>query len=123
MAELSGDFRQTEESMKWHFRQESGCQVVEDDLQGKSGCRQSFVAETPKEQVARFCLDAEDIRQLSRWVARIEAHYGHPLDAEWAQVCSSTTTEMLRSPQAQKSDAVEEAAEWHLRTLAMPAVQ
>ena len=40
---------------------------------------------TPEHRRDRFVLGDDDIVRLARWAARIEAHYGFPMDVEWAQ--------------------------------------
>ncbi|HEY8595953.1 MAG TPA: phosphoenolpyruvate synthase [Devosiaceae bacterium] len=40
---------------------------------------------TSKAERARFVLDDGDILALARWAATIEAHYGCPMDMEWAK--------------------------------------
>ncbi len=40
--------------------------------------------DTPPEKARRLCLDDASVLELARWVKRIEAHYGHPVDVEWA---------------------------------------
>ena len=40
---------------------------------------------TSKAERAAFVLDDKDILQLARWARRIEAHYGCPMDMEWAK--------------------------------------
>ena len=40
---------------------------------------------TSKAERARFVLDDADILQLARWASTIEAHYGRPMDMEWAK--------------------------------------
>ncbi len=40
---------------------------------------------TPPEQQARFTLSDAEVLQLARWALRIEAHYGRPMDIEWAK--------------------------------------
>lgn len=40
---------------------------------------------TSKAERAQFVLDDADILQLARWAATIEAHYGRPMDMEWAK--------------------------------------
>jgi pyruvate,water dikinase len=42
------------------------------------------IVDTPKRDAARFCLNDDQIVRLARWVTAIEAHYGHPVDTEWA---------------------------------------
>ena len=46
--------------------------------------RTRIVGTTPAERDA-FVLDDADILQLARWAAAIEAHYGRPMDMEWAR--------------------------------------
>ena len=40
---------------------------------------------TSKAERAAFVLDDQDILTLSRWASVIEAHYGQPMDMEWAK--------------------------------------
>jgi pyruvate,water dikinase len=40
---------------------------------------------TPKADRARFCLTDEDVLELAGYACTIEAHYGHPMDMEWAK--------------------------------------
>ena len=40
---------------------------------------------TSKAERARFVLNDADILQLARWAVTIEAHYGRPMDMEWAK--------------------------------------
>jgi pyruvate, water dikinase len=40
---------------------------------------------TPKEDRARFCITDEDALELARCALAIEAHYGRPMDIEWAK--------------------------------------
>jgi pyruvate,water dikinase len=40
--------------------------------------------ETTADERARFVLDDARVLELARWCARIEAHYGCPMDIEWA---------------------------------------
>ena len=40
---------------------------------------------TPKDDRARFCLSDEDALELTRSALAIEAHYGRPMDIEWAK--------------------------------------
>ncbi len=39
----------------------------------------------PEEDRRRFCLSDEDVQELARQALRIEAHYGRPMDIEWAK--------------------------------------
>jgi len=43
-----------------------------------------YVSTTPEERI-RFVLDDTDILTLGRWASTIEAHYGRPMDMEWAK--------------------------------------
>ena len=43
-----------------------------------------YVRTTPEERI-RFVLDDSDILTLGRWASAIEAHYGRPMDMEWAK--------------------------------------
>ncbi len=40
---------------------------------------------TPKVDRARFCLTDDDVLELAGSAIAIEAHYGHPMDMEWAK--------------------------------------
>jgi pyruvate,water dikinase len=40
---------------------------------------------TPKSDRARFCLTDEDVLELAGYACTIEAHYGRPMDMEWAR--------------------------------------
>ena len=40
---------------------------------------------TPKADRARFCLTDEDVLELAGYACTIEAHYGRPMDMEWAK--------------------------------------
>ncbi len=40
---------------------------------------------TSMEERASFVLSDDEILQLARWAARIERHYGRPMDVEWAK--------------------------------------
>ena len=40
---------------------------------------------TPKSDRARFCLTDEDVLELAGYACTIEAHYGRPMDIEWAK--------------------------------------
>lgn len=43
-----------------------------------------YVSTTPEERI-RLVLDDSDILTLGRWASAIEAHYGRPMDMEWAK--------------------------------------
>lgn len=45
----------------------------------------SKLVETPEEDRNRFVLNDDEIVQLARWACAIEAHYGVPMDMEWAK--------------------------------------
>ena len=40
---------------------------------------------TPEVDRARFCLDDADVLELADCAVRIEQHFGHPMDIEWAK--------------------------------------
>ncbi|OBH51032.1 phosphoenolpyruvate synthase [Mycobacterium sp. E2479] len=40
---------------------------------------------TPKSDRARFCITDEDVLELAGYACTIEAHYGRPMDMEWAK--------------------------------------
>ncbi|MFO7855518.1 MAG: PEP/pyruvate-binding domain-containing protein [Paracoccaceae bacterium] len=50
-----------------------------------SGKSQTTLVDTSEEEGSSFVLDDEEILQLARWAAEIEAHYGQPMDMEWAK--------------------------------------
>ena len=41
--------------------------------------------ETSSQERGRFVLEDDEILQLGRWASTIEAHYGKPMDMEWAK--------------------------------------
>jgi len=41
--------------------------------------------DTPRRDRRRFVLDDDEVLQLARWACAIEAHYGRPMDMEWAK--------------------------------------
>ncbi|VAX06907.1 Phosphoenolpyruvate synthase [hydrothermal vent metagenome] len=41
--------------------------------------------DVPEEQRSRFCINDEDIEELSRQAVIIEQHYGRPMDVEWVK--------------------------------------
>lgn len=51
---------------------------------GADGTATRNVATTPEERAAFVLSDAEII-ELARWACEIEAHYGRPMDMEWAK--------------------------------------
>lgn len=40
---------------------------------------------TPKADRGRYCIDDEDVLVLADYAIKIERHYGHPMDMEWAK--------------------------------------
>jgi len=63
---------------------------------GRHGARPRTV-QVPPAKRQRFVLDDERILQLARWAARIEAHYGRPMDMEWAVDGESGETFILQA--------------------------
>ncbi|MDA7087920.1 phosphoenolpyruvate synthase [Pseudomonas sp. SA3-5] len=67
--------------------------IIEKKLGGKSlkmlyatGAEQATRnVPTSKAERAAFVLDDQEILQLARWACTIEAHYGMPMDMEWAK--------------------------------------
>jgi pyruvate, water dikinase len=45
----------------------------------------SKLVDTSKKERASFVLDDEEVLKLGRWACAIEAHYGQPMDIEWAK--------------------------------------
>ena len=69
------------------------CPILEKTLGAKAGktiyatggsARTSSVVTTNKEREA-FVLSDQEILQLARWAVAVEAHYGRPMDMEWAK--------------------------------------
>lgn len=50
----------------------------------RRGAQPKIVA-TAKRERASFVLDDDEVLQLARWACTIEAHYGQPMDMEWAK--------------------------------------
>jgi pyruvate,water dikinase len=50
-----------------------------------AGRRALKTVSTAKSEQHKFVLDDDEIMTLARWAARIEAHYGQPMDIEWAK--------------------------------------
>ncbi len=50
-----------------------------------SGDQRVKTVETPRRERRRFVLTDAEILQLARWACTIEAHYGRPMDMEWAR--------------------------------------
>ncbi len=42
-------------------------------------------AEVKKNDREKFCISDNDVIKLAQWAVKIEEHYGHPMDIEWAQ--------------------------------------
>ena len=40
---------------------------------------------TPKADRERYCITDEDVLELADYAIKIEAHYGRPMDMEWAK--------------------------------------
>ncbi|WP_407950404.1 phosphoenolpyruvate synthase [Parvibaculum sp.] len=67
--------------------------IIEKALGGKAlkmlyasgGERATRNVPTSKAERASFVLDDQEILQLARWACTIEAHYGIPMDMEWAK--------------------------------------
>jgi len=51
----------------------------------KGGKQTTRNKETPKTKRRSFVLSDDEILQLARWAARIEEHYGKPMDMEWGR--------------------------------------
>ncbi|MBU0590513.1 MAG: phosphoenolpyruvate synthase [Gammaproteobacteria bacterium] len=45
----------------------------------------SRLVKTSKQERASFVLSDDEVLQLARWATMIEAHYGQPMDMEWAK--------------------------------------
>ncbi len=50
-----------------------------------SGRQALKTVSTAKADQQKFVLDDDEIMTLARWAARIETHYGQPMDIEWAK--------------------------------------
>jgi len=50
-----------------------------------AGKSQTKLVDTSEEERSSFLLNDDEILQLGRWAAQIEAHYGQPMDMEWAK--------------------------------------
>ena len=67
--------------------------VLEKTLGGKAqkmiysrgGDATSMLKETSKKERSTFVLSDAEVLQLARWACAIEAHYGQPMDMEWAK--------------------------------------
>ncbi len=49
------------------------------------GKSKTELVDTSREEQARYVLDDDEVLQLGRWASAIEAHYGQPMDMEWAK--------------------------------------
>lgn len=54
-------------------------------IYGRAGDRPSKLVDTPAKQRGSFVLSDDEVLQLARWACAIEAHYGLPMDIEWAK--------------------------------------
>lgn len=67
--------------------------IIEKSLGGKqkkmiyahSGSAATKLVDTNKKERSTFVLSDDEILQLARWACAIEAHYGQPMDMEWAK--------------------------------------
>jgi pyruvate,water dikinase len=59
--------------------------IVGKKLGGKARKMTSKLVATSKAQRAAFVLADDEVLQLARWACAIEAHYGQPMDMEWAK--------------------------------------
>ena len=58
--------------------------VLADGSTGTDGAT-TTIEPTPEVDRGRFCLDDADVLELADTAMRIEAHFGHPMDIEWAK--------------------------------------
>ena len=54
-------------------------------IYAKGGSRRTRTVDTSRRDRAAFVLTEAEIVALARWAAKIEAHYGRPMDMEWAK--------------------------------------
>jgi len=59
--------------------------IVGKKLGGKAAKMTSRLVPTRRSERASFVLDDDEVLQLARWACAIEAHYGVPMDMEWAK--------------------------------------
>jgi len=45
----------------------------------------TLTVQTTRKERESFVLSDDEILQLGRWAATVEAHYGHAMDMEWAK--------------------------------------
>lgn len=69
------------------------CPIIEKTLGSKAqkmiyaegGSRRTRLVDTTARERRAFVLDDEDLLELGRWARIVEAHYGRPMDMEWAK--------------------------------------
>ncbi len=54
-------------------------------IYARGGTTTSKLVDTSEKERSSFVLKDEEILQLARWACAIEAHYGQPMDMEWAK--------------------------------------
>ena len=54
-------------------------------IYSRGGDATSMLKETSKKERSTFVLSDAEVLQLARWACAIEAHYGQPMDMEWAK--------------------------------------
>ncbi|TXN28816.1 phosphoenolpyruvate synthase [Lacisediminihabitans profunda] len=54
-------------------------------IYAEGGSARTRMVDTKVRERESFVLKDEEIVQLGRWAALVEAHYGHPMDMEWAK--------------------------------------
>ncbi|HRY36426.1 MAG TPA: phosphoenolpyruvate synthase [Candidatus Magasanikbacteria bacterium] len=59
-----------------------GSKEVKLVYQKEGGTKQAIVDKKDRE---KFCLNDKDVLLLASWAMKIEDHYGHPMDIEWAR--------------------------------------
>ena len=59
--------------------------IVGKTLGGKARKMTSRLVPTSRAERAAFVLSDDEVLQLARWACAIEAHYGQPMDMEWAK--------------------------------------
>lgn len=60
--------------------------------------------DVPGDQRDRFCIDDRDVLELAKFAVQIEAHYGRPMDIEWAKDGSDGKIYILQArPETVKS--------------------
>jgi pyruvate, water dikinase len=61
-----------------------GRKATEDGLRNRRPATSKLV-DTNRKERASFVLDDDEVLKLARWACAIEAHYGQPMDIEWAK--------------------------------------